>query len=80
MLLTAAGLALEAERLFPKAHPFAAWLERASTSEAARAQLADLFRTAPAAARDSLAIVVDSAGRVVSYADEKVVLKARKDR
>lgn len=77
-LLANVGLLVEESRLFPKTHPFASWLDRAHTPATASAALATLFRTAPAAARDALAIVVDAAGQVVSYTDQKIVLKARK--
>lgn len=77
-LLTDAGFAVEAECLFPKTHAFASWLERARTPEAARLKLEQTFRDASPAAREAFAIVVDATGRVVSYTDQKLALKARK--
>ncbi|MGH2458342.1 MAG: methyltransferase domain-containing protein [Chloroflexota bacterium] len=77
-LLREVGLIVEAERVFPKEHPFEAWVRRSQTREADQATLVDLFRASPASARAALRIVVDDAGRVVSYTDEKVVFKARK--
>ncbi len=77
-LIQAIGLAVEAERVFPKAHPFDNWVERSQTSEADRRALVEMFRAAPARARAALRITVDVAGRVTSYTDEKILLKARK--
>lgn len=79
-LLTDAGLTVEAEYLFPKTHAFAGWVERARTPEAARLKLEQTFRDAPPAAREAFAIVVDASGQVVSYSDQKLALKARKQR
>jgi ubiquinone/menaquinone biosynthesis C-methylase UbiE len=77
-MLADAGLDIEAERLFPKAHPFANWLDRARTPAEARLALAAMFRDAPSPTREAFAIVVDPDGRVISYTDEKLALKARK--
>ncbi len=79
-LLTDADLAVEAEYLFPKTHAFASWVERARTPEASRRKLEQTFRDAPPAARAAFAIVVDANGQVVSYSDQKLALKARKQR
>ena len=77
-VLADAGLTVEAERTFRKPHPFASWLDRAKTPVGARAAIEALFRDAPAPARAALAVAVDSAGQVISYTDEKILLKARK--
>lgn len=77
-LAAAAGLTVEATRLFPKTHPFDDWLARARTPEPRRAELTALFRDAPPAARAALAIAVAPDGRVRSYTDQKILLKARK--
>lgn len=72
------GLIIEAERVFPKDHPFETWVGRSQTPDADLATLVGLFRASPPSARAALRIVLDDFGRVVSYTDEKVVLKARK--
>ena len=77
-LLANAGLVVEAEQVFAKAHPFADWLDRARTPEAARDEVIQMFRAAPAAAREAFDIVVAPDGTVISYTDEKIALKARK--
>lgn len=77
-LLTEVGLTIEDERIFRKTHPFADWLDRAHTPEPTRLELAETFRRAPSAVRAAFAIEVDSSGDVVSYSDEKLALKARK--
>jgi SAM-dependent methyltransferase len=78
-LLTGAGLAIEAERIFPKAHPLTEWLERARTSDANRAAIRTLIRDAPPLGLAQFVIAFDPVGNPISYIDEKVVLKARKD-
>lgn len=77
-LLDGAGLVVEVERIFPKTHPFESWLDRARTPADARLELAEMFRAAPAPAGRALGIIVDAEGRVASYTDEKIVLRARK--
>ena len=77
-LLQDVGLITEAERVFPKDHPFETWVRRSHTSEADQSKLVDMFRAPPLSARAALRIVVDDTGRVVSYCDEKIVFKARK--
>ncbi len=79
-LLKGAGLQLEAERIFPKPHPFASWLDRSRTPEAAADATTAFFLDAPAAARTAFEIAIAPDGTVESYTDEKIVLKARKGR
>jgi len=71
---------LEAERIFPKPHPFASWLDRSRTPEAAADATTAFFLDAPAAARTAFEIAIAPDGTVESYTDEKIVLKARKGR
>lgn len=77
-LLAGAGLTIEAEATLPKAHPFDDWVERARTPDPRRAALTALFRDAPPAARAAFAIATNAEGRVLSYTDEKLLLKARR--
>lgn len=77
-LLHQAGLAIEAERIFAKAHPLASWLERAHTPEPARRQIVALMQGASSRVRATLSIAVDSAGQIVSYTDLKIAFKARR--
>lgn len=77
-LLARAGLAIEDEVILPKTHPFADWVARARTPDPRRDELTAWFRDAPPAARDAFAITTDADGRVLSYTDEKILLKARK--
>jgi SAM-dependent methyltransferase len=76
-MVAGAGLVVEAHRLFPKTHSFGPWLERARTPEPVRAAVAAMFREASPAARAALGIRVEN-GEVVSYTDQKLVLKARR--
>ena len=77
-LLEGAGLRVEAERVFPKTHPFDTWVGRARTPEDRLAELVALLRDAPPAAREAFAIEVAPDGRILSYTDRKIVFKARK--
>jgi SAM-dependent methyltransferase len=77
-LVQAAGLAIEAERIFPKDHPFENWLDLAKVPADARPAIHRHFREAPPAARRTFVIEADSHGNVTSYTDEKIVLKARR--
>lgn len=77
-LLTEAGLVAEGERIFPKAHPLAEWLDRARTTAANRERVRAMLRDATAAARAQFVLDRGPDGEVTSYTDEKVVLKARK--
>ncbi len=73
-----AGLEVEEERLFPKTHGLEQWLSRSHASAEARRRVERLFLEATPRAREALRIQVSSEGRVLSYADEKVVIRARK--
>ncbi len=77
-LLAGAGFVVEAEASFAKEHPFEDWLDRARTPDAVRATLRAIFRAAPPPVRRAFGIVVDAAGNVVSYTDEKIAFKARR--
>lgn len=77
-LLAGAGLTVEAAVILPKAHPFDDWVARARTPTPRRASVTAVFRDAPPAARAAFAIATDADGRVLSYTDEKILLKARK--
>jgi SAM-dependent methyltransferase len=77
-LLSAAGLWIEAEAIYPKAHPLADWLARSRTSDDDRAALTTLLREASPAAQAAFAITTDAAGELLSFTDEKILLKARK--
>ncbi|MDP9373992.1 MAG: class I SAM-dependent methyltransferase [Chloroflexota bacterium] len=77
-LLDEAGFAVEMEAVFPKAHPFEDWIARARVPGERRAALVAAFRDAPPAARQTFAITMDGDGNVVSYTDEKILLRARK--
>lgn len=79
-LLLGAGLTPEAEQLFAKPHPFASWVERARTPEESRRALVAAFYAAPATAREALAIQLGPDGEVLSYTDEKLLIKSRKAR
>lgn len=77
-LLNASGLRIEAEVLHRKPHPFDDWLARSRTSDADRATLIALFRDASPIARTTFAVTFDAAGRLLSFTDDKILLKARK--
>lgn len=72
-----AGLVVEADEVFAKTHPFRSWVDRAQVSADDRARLEELFRAADPAIQASLRIVVEGAA-VISYSDEKLLVKARK--
>ena len=72
------GLTIEAERIFPKAHPFDEWLDLAKVPSDVRPAIVRLFREASPAAREAFVIEIDPDGKVTSYTDEKIVLKARR--
>jgi ubiquinone/menaquinone biosynthesis C-methylase UbiE len=71
------GLVVEAEDIFAKTHPFRSWVDRAHVSPDDRLTLEELFRTADPEIRAILRIVVEGT-TVVSYSDEKLLVKARK--
>lgn len=77
-IATGAGLAVEETHFEAKTHRFDDWLARANTPEPNRAALHQLFRDAAPPVRDALAITIGPDGRVLSYADQKLLLKARK--
>ena len=72
------GLTIEAERIFPKAHPFDDWLDLAKVPADVRPAIVRQFREASPAAREAFVIEIDPEGNVISYTDEKIVLKARR--
>lgn len=73
-----AGLNLEQAARFLKPHPLRAWLERARTSDAHRKELTRALGTASLTTRDALKIESDADGNVLSFSDEKLLMKARK--
>lgn len=77
-LLEDAGFVVLARTHVPVPHPFEDWLDRARTPEPRRRLAAASFRDAPASAREAFAIEVAADGRVLSYTDEKLLLRARK--
>ncbi len=77
-LVEGAGMALEAERVFAKAHDFEEWTAQSRTPEPAKVVLADIFGHAAPRVREAFRIEADPWGRVISYTDEKLALKARK--
>jgi SAM-dependent methyltransferase len=74
-----AGLVVEADEIHAKTHPFRGWVDRAQVSPDDRSKLEELFRTTDPEIRANLRIVLDGA-TVVSYSDEKLLVKARKPR
>ena len=60
-----------------KPHDFEAWLDRGGCGHETKEQLRSAFAEAPPEARDALKIRVE-AGRVTFFADEKLLLVARK--
>jgi hypothetical protein len=77
-LLNDAGLAIEGELVFAKAHALGEWLERAHTPATERTAVVEMFQNAAPAARAAFGIVLTADGAVVSYTDEKIAIKARK--
>jgi SAM-dependent methyltransferase len=75
--IAAAGLRVEDDQTRRKPHPYPTWVDRAKVPPEARAELEAAFRAAPDSARAAIQIVVDGA-TVVSFADEKLLVKARK--
>ena len=72
-----AGLHVEQVDVVEKAHPFDDWLDRGGEDESTRQRVRERFLTAPATAVRDLGIVVAD-GRVASFTDRKVVLRARR--
>jgi SAM-dependent methyltransferase len=79
-LLISAGFAIEGELVFAKPHPLQDWLDRAHTPAAERAAVLEMFQAASPAARAAFGIAFDADGKVESYTDEKIAIKARKGR
>ena len=79
-LLAGVGLAVEAEASLSKVHPFDDWFARSRTPAVQRAAVTVVFRDAPPAARTTFAIATDADGHVLSYTDQKILLKARRGR
>jgi SAM-dependent methyltransferase len=75
--IASAGLTVEDHQTRAKPHSYQAWVDRAKVPPEARAELAAAFRAAPASAGAMLRIVVDGQN-VVSFADDKLLVKARK--
>jgi ubiquinone/menaquinone biosynthesis C-methylase UbiE len=78
VLIEDAHLYIEDTRLFPKTHALASWCDRARVPAEVRRQVEEVFRSAPPAVRAAFAIKVDASGRVESFSDQKLVLRARK--
>ncbi|MCA1833721.1 MAG: class I SAM-dependent methyltransferase [Actinomycetota bacterium] len=74
-LLKRAGFAVAAAEIFPKRHDLEAWLERGGIPEDLKAAIRSDFLAASPAVRRALIVQVDGA-HVVSFTDEKVLLKA----
>lgn len=77
-LLAAHDLAIEAEQTFHKDHPFDGWVGRSRTPAAVVAEIEDTLRAASPAARDAFQIEIAPDGKVLSYTDTKIGLKARR--
>lgn len=77
-LIDDAGLRIEATRRIPKAHPFDSWVGRSRTPEPIQQELERAFRDANRFERAAFAIVTDADGKIASYTDEKLLVKARK--
>lgn len=77
-MIEAVGLRVEATTIYPKPHPFDDWVGRSRTSDEDLTALTAHFRAASPAAREVFAIEYDDAGRVTTFTDEKILLKARK--
>jgi ubiquinone/menaquinone biosynthesis C-methylase UbiE len=71
-----ASLHVEKVDVVRKAHPFEDWLVRGGEDEATRQRVRDRFVNAPTSAVGDLGIVVAD-GRVTSFTDSKLVLRAR---
>lgn len=72
-----AGLRVEKTEVVRKAHDFEPWLERGGEDAAAMRRVRERFLKAPVSAVRDLEIVVRD-GAVVSFADRKLVLAARR--
>lgn len=72
-----AGLRVEAIRVQRKRRTFDAWLERGGVTGEEGAELERRFREAPAKVRAEFEIEVTD-GRVTAFADDKIVLAARR--
>ena len=73
----AAGLSVEAEAVERKHRDFERWLERGSAPDDVKERLRRRFRDAPDAVRQAFDVVVTGED-VVSFADDKLVLLARR--
>jgi ubiquinone/menaquinone biosynthesis C-methylase UbiE len=75
--LTQLGLDVDTLERFDKAHEFDDWTARSRMSAADKASLEHDILTAPARVREYFEVVEDN-GHLVSFADQKFLLRARK--
>jgi SAM-dependent methyltransferase len=77
-IITGAGLGLEEKTRHRKRHDLGEWLDRARTPESKRDEIDRLFREGGDAAIEAFRVELSPTGRVVAFADEKILVKARK--
>ena len=75
--ISGAGLVLHQSASFWKTHAFPEWVARTGQPAAVQREIEEMFLSAFPLARETFRIRVE-AGRVVSYADEKVMFVAKK--
>jgi len=72
-----AGLALQQSASLWKTHGFPEWVARTGQPEAVQREVEEMFLSAFPMARETFRIQVEN-GRVLSYADEKLILVAKR--
>jgi SAM-dependent methyltransferase len=72
-----AGLTVEVVEVMRKPHPFEDWVRRGGSPESEVAAVREAFLNAPPAAAAHLDVVVED-GAVVSFTDDKILLRARR--
>ena len=76
--LRAAGLTIIDETVLPKVRPWEEWTTRTRMTPAAKAELERVVLEAPARYRDAFSFVTEG-GRVVSFTDRMLLLRADRD-
>lgn len=76
--LRAAGLTIIDERVLPKVRPWEEWTTRTRMTPTAKAELERVVLDAPARCREAFSFVIEG-GRVVSFTDRMLLLRADRD-
>ena len=76
--LRAAGMTVIDETVVSKARPWEDWTARTRMTPASKAELEDFVRAAPARCREAFSFVMED-GRVISFADRMLLIRADRD-